>query len=445
MKAIATKYFYFFLILLISSSIYSQTSIIKGSVIEEATGKSIPGVTVKVINTKLATQSDASGNFIIRNVPVGKQELEFSDFTLETKIISDVETIKGETTSLTVSMAEKNNSLNEVVIKRTKMNAESVASLLTVQKNSPRVSDGISAESIKRTPDRTTSDVLKRISGTSIQDNKFVIIRGLNDRYNTTYLNGSPLPSTEPDKKAFSFDIFPANMLDNLVIYKTATPDLPGEFAGGVIDINTKSTPDKDFQSVSVGTGYNSITTNQTKYEANDKKSSLPSNFPSSAEFIALQNLRTEASVLQIADIAKNYQTNWEVHKSKFDPNSSYQFTIGRFFKLNETKNIGLIASLTNNTSNTSCSLSFNSFDRSWFPPSGDPSDAIPPHPSSAPRLPQEPVGRGDGHARAAAAAAPGRCSDRAPARDGRRHHRPLDGRRDGGPRQSRPEEVQAV
>ena len=347
------KHFFFLFSLLISSAIYSQTASIKGTVIEEGTGKSIPGVTIKLLNTKIITQSDASGNFIIRNVPVGKQELEFSDFTLETKIISDIETTKDETTSLTVSMSEKNNSLNEVVIKRAKMNAESVASLLTVQKNSPRVSDGISAESIKRTPDRTTSDVLKRISGTSIQDNKFVIIRGLNDRYNTTYLNGSPLPSTEPDKKAFSFDIFPANMLDNLVIYKTATPDLPGEFAGGVIDINTKSTPDKDFQSVSVGTGYNSITTNQTKYEANDKKSSLPSNFPSSTEFIALQNLRTEASVLQIADLAKNYQTNWEVHKSKFDPNSSYQFTIGRFFKLNETKNLGLIASLTNNTSNT--------------------------------------------------------------------------------------------
>lgn len=346
------KNFFFPFILLISSVVYSQTAIIKGTVVEEGTGKSIPGVIIKLLKTKIVTQSDASGNFIIRNVTVGKQELEFSDFTLETKIISEVDAIKDETTTLTVSMSEKNNSLNEVVIKRTKMNAESVASLLTVQKNSPRVSDGISAETIKRTPDRTTSDVLKRISGTSIQDNKFVIVRGLNDRYNTTYLNGSPLPSTEPDKKAFSFDIFPANMLDNLIIYKTATPDLPGEFAGGVIEINTKSTPDKDFQSVSLGTGYNSITTNQTKYEANDIKHSLPSNFPSSAAFFALQNLRTQESILQIADIAKNYQSNWEVNKSKFDPNSSFQFTLGRYFKLNETKNLGLLASVTNNVSN---------------------------------------------------------------------------------------------
>jgi len=357
------KYFYSLLIVLISSAIYSQTAIIKGTVVEEGTGKSIPGVLVKVLNTKLATQTDASGNFIIRNVPVGKQELQFSDFTLETKIISDVDAIKDETTSLTVSMAEKNNTLNEVVIKRTKMKAESVASLLSVQKNSARVSDGISSETIKRTPDKTTSDVLKRISGTSIQDNKFVIIRGLNDRYNTTYLNGSPLPSTEPDKKAFSFDIFPANMLDNLIIYKTATPDLPGEFAGGVIDINTKSTPDKDFQSYSVGTGYNTITTYKTKFEANDIKTGLPTYFPNSSDFIALQNLKTETSIQQIASLAKNYQTDWSVDEGKFDPNTNLQITLGRYFKFNGEQSLGLLASLTNNVTNIYGETSRNSYE----------------------------------------------------------------------------------
>ena len=362
------KYFYSLLIVLISSAIYSQTTIIKGTVVEEGTGKTIPGVLVKVLNTKLATQTDASGNFIIRNVPVGKQELEFSDFTLDTKIISDVDAIKDETTSLTVSMAEKNNTLNEVVIKRTKMKAESVASLLSVQKNSARVSDGISAETIKRTPDKTTSDVLKRISGTSIQDNKFVIIRGLNDRYNTTYLNGSPLPSTEPDKKAFSFDIFPANMLDNLVIYKTATPDLPGEFAGGVIDINTKSTPDKDFQSYSVGTGYNTITTNKTKFEANDNKVGLPSYFPNTAEFTALQgtakgSTKNESGILQIDALSKKYQTDWSVDKGKFDPNTNLQFTLGRYFKFNEEQSLGLLASVTNNVTNIYGETSRNSYE----------------------------------------------------------------------------------
>lgn len=346
------KFFYFLFTLFFVQITFSQQSNINGKIIEEATGRTMPGSIIRVQNTNLATESDIEGNFIFRNIKVGKYDLEFSAFGFETKIISEVEVLNNEPTFLTVSLSEKSNALNEVVIRTVKAKTESVQSLLTMQKNSIRVSDGISAESIRRTPDKTTSDVLKRISGTSIQDNKFVIIRGLNDRYNTTYLNGSPLPSTEPDKKAFSFDIFPANMLDNLVIHKTASPDLPGEFAGGVIDINTKSTPDKNFQSVSVGAGYNTITTNKSKLVANDIKVGLPSYFPNSADFIALQNLKTETSIQQIAALAKEYQTDWSLKEGKYEPDTNLQFTLGRYFKFNDTKSLGLLASVTNNVKN---------------------------------------------------------------------------------------------
>ena len=337
----------------ITHNAIDENSIITGTVIEESTGKPLPGVLVVIIGTKFSTQTDAEGKFYFRKMPAGQYILEFSLFSFSTKVVDEVVVVDKEATVLNVSLTEMNGVLDEVVVKKTvKAKAESVQSLLTMQKNSVRVSDGISAESIKRTPDKTTSDVLKRISGTSIQDNKFVIIRGLNDRYNTTYLNGSPLPSTEPDKKAFSFDIFPANMLDNLLIHKTASPDLPGEFAGGVIDINTKSTPDKNFQSISVGAGYNTITTNKTKYQANDIKTGLPSYFPNSADFIALQNLKTETSIQQIATLAKNYQTDWNVDEGKFDPNTNLQFTLGRYFKFNGEQSLGLLASVTNNVTN---------------------------------------------------------------------------------------------
>ncbi len=329
-----------------------ENSIITGTVIEESTGKPLPGVLVAIIGTKFSTQTDAQGKFYFRKMPAGQYILEFSLFSFSTKVVDEVVVVDKEATVLNVSMSELNGVLDEVVVKTVKAKTESVQSLLTMQKNSIRVSDGISAESIKRTPDRTTSDVLRRISGTSIQDNKFVIVRGLNDRYNTTYLNGSPLPSTEPDKKAFSFDIFPANMLDNLVINKTGSPDLPGEFAGGIIEINTKSTPEKDFQSITIGAGYNTITTYKTKIQANDIKIGLPSYFPNSADFIALQSLKTEASIQQIASLAKNYQTDWSVDEGKFDPNTNFQFTLGRYFKFNDTQSLGILASATNNVTN---------------------------------------------------------------------------------------------
>lgn len=327
-------------------------SIIKGVVIEESTGKPLPGVLVVIKDTKLSATTDSDGSFSFRKLEAGKYNLQFSLFSFETKIISDVEVVDNEATTLTVSLAEMNGVLDEVVIKTVKAKTESVQSLLTMQKNSVRVSDGISAESIKRTPDKTTSDVLKRISGASVQDNKFVIVRGLNDRYNTTYLNGAPLPSTEPDRKAFSFDIFPANMIDNLVIYKTASPDLPGEFAGGVIEINTKATPDKNFQLLSVGGGYNTITTGKNRLSSEDTKKGLPSYFPSVEEFQSIQGNRTESNILQIADLSKTYQTDWSLKNKTFAPNSSFQYTLGRYFKLEGDERVGLLFSLTNNVTN---------------------------------------------------------------------------------------------
>jgi len=331
-----------------------DASIIKGTVIEESTGKPLPGVLVVIKDTKFSTITDAEGKFYFRKMPAGKYNLEFSFFSFSTKIVSDVEVIDKEATVLTVSLAEMNGTLDEVIVKTTvKAKAESVQSLLTMQKTSVRVSDGISAESIKRTPDKTASDALRRISGASIQNNKFIVIRGLNDRYNTTYLNGSPLPSTEPDRKAFSFDIFPTNMLDNLIINKTASPDLPGEFAGGVIEINTKMAPDKDFQTLSIGGGYNTVTTGKTQIKANDAKVGLPSYFPSSAVMFELQKPpKTESNILAIDDLSKKYQTDWGTKEDQFDPNTSFQLSLGRYFKFNGDQSLGLLASVTNNVSN---------------------------------------------------------------------------------------------
>lgn len=334
------------------SKIENDGSIIKGTVIEESTGKALPGVQILIVGTRLSTVTDSQGSFSFRKMQAGKYNIQFTLFSFETKIISDVEVVNNEATTLTVSLSEMNGQLKEVVIKKVKAKAESVQSLLTMQKNSIRVSDGISAESIKRTPDKTASDVLKRISGASIQNNKFVIIRGLNDRYNTTYLNGAPLPSTEPDRKAFSFDIFPANMVDNLVIYKTASPDLPGEFAGGVIEITTKATPDKNFQTISIGSGYNTITTGKNQLYSHDIKAALPSYFPDVATFQAIQNTKTESGIQQIATLAKNYQTDWSLDNKKFNPNTSFQYTLGRYFKFNGDESLGLLVSLSNSVSN---------------------------------------------------------------------------------------------
>ena len=355
--------FFFFLFAIIQA--HSQTSGIKGLVLEDKTGQPLPGATVTIKELNKSRVTDSDGSFTFSKVEPGIYELKITALTFREKVVTEVVVVKDEINTLTISLEEKNNQLDEVVIKTTKAKVESVKSLLTQQKNSANVSDGISAETIRRTPDKNTSDVLKRISGASIQDNRFVIIRGLNDRYNAALLNGAPLPSSESDRKAFSFDIFPSNMLDNLIITKTASPDLPGDFAGGVVQINTKSVPEKDFQSISIGSGYNTITTfkEQKTYKGgntdwlgfDDGTRQIPSTIPSTEVFGTL-------TYQERATIAKSFQSDWAINTSKFAPNTSFQYSIGRHYEFGE-KVFGVMFSASHNITNSFNNRELNDYE----------------------------------------------------------------------------------
>ncbi|MFM2213720.1 MAG: hypothetical protein RL427_983 [Bacteroidota bacterium] len=346
--------FYLFIALLSFPVLYSQTSGIKGVVIEDKTGQPLPGATVTIKSLNKSRVTGAEGTFSFAKIAPGTYEITVTALSFQEKEITEIIVVDNEFANVTVSLESKSNQLDEVVIKTTRAKVESVKSLLTQQKNSANVSDGISAESIKRTPDKSTSDVLKRISGASIQDNRFVIIRGLNDRYNAAFLNGAPLPSSEPDRKAFSFDIFPSNMLDNLIITKTASPELPGEFAGGVVQINTKAVPEKDFQTITVGSGYNTVTTWKTQKTYTGSGTDwlgfdngardLPSSVPATAAFNAL-------TYQERADVAKSFAYDWAIRNNSFKPNTSFQYSIGHHFDFKD-KVFGMLFSVSNNKTN---------------------------------------------------------------------------------------------
>lgn len=160
----------------------------------------------------------------------------------------------------------------------------------------------------------------------------------MSDRYNAAFINGAPLPSSESDKKAFSFDIFPATIIDNIIILKTATPDLPGDFAGGVILINTKNIPDKNNTTVSISGGYNSLTTfkNFKTYKGgktdwlgiDDNSRQLPGSIPSTEEFSKI-TLNTDR-----VDLAKNLNYDWSLQNKTALPNLNLQATQANVFKL---------------------------------------------------------------------------------------------------------------
>ena len=179
-----------------------------------------------------------------------------------------------------------NKRLSEITVKST-TKKETNQAVINIVRNNTSVSDGISVEYIKKTPDRTVGDALKRINGVTIQNDKFVLVRGLADRYNLAILNKNVLPSTEPDRRAFSFDIIPSSLIDNIIINKSATANLPGDFSGGLVQINTKDVS-SNFLNVSLGSGWGSVST--SKGFKLVQGIDFPTTFPSTYTFRTANN-----------------------------------------------------------------------------------------------------------------------------------------------------------
>lgn len=286
--------------------------------------------------TKLVT--DFEGQFSFKTSPTPSQikitSFEYEEFntTFSENLLTDNKWI--------IVLKTPQNQIEDIVIKA-KAKENGAVNLEKEKQNSAVAMDGTSAEDIKKRPDTKVSDALKRISGASLQDNKFLVIRGLSDRYNFATINGSPLPSSESDKKAFSFDIFPSVFLDNILVSKTATPDLPGEFAGGVIAINTKNVEDKNSQTISLSGTYNTITTfkNYSKYEGSSTDwlgfdngtRNLPNSIPSTLEF-------SQLTTREKAELAKDMTPSWAIKSANALPNMNLQYSINRMFNIGSKK-----------------------------------------------------------------------------------------------------------
>jgi TonB-dependent receptor len=246
-----------------------KSVLLSGKILEAGSNTPVVGASVIATpegsTTKSGTHTDVEGRFFLNLEPNRKYTIALSNIGFASKKLDDIETSGNDLAPLNITLEKANAELTTVVVTAS-AKREAIASIYSAQKNAPSISDGISAEVIRKSPDRNTGDVLKRVSGASVQDNKFVVIRGLSERYNVSLLNNSVLPSTEADKKAFAFDIIPSSIVDNLVISKSASPDLPGDFSGGAIKIFTKDYPSKKISELSVSIGYNSLTTGKNFY-----------------------------------------------------------------------------------------------------------------------------------------------------------------------------------
>jgi hypothetical protein len=343
------------------------TGKLEGKVIDKKNGEELIGVSIQLEGTNYGTATDFEGKYQLQGIPEGTYNVVFSYVSYQKKVIKGVVIKNKEVTIVNSSLEESTQELGEVVITGT-LKKESQNALLIQQRNAVSIGNGLSAEVIKQTPDNNTGEVMKRISGATIQQGKFAVIRGLNDRYNAAMINGSPLPSTEPERRAFSFDLIPANMVDQIIITKTATPDLPGDFAGGVIQVTTKETPVESFFNVTAGIGFNHITTGREfkSYKGgkldwlgmDDGTRGLPSGFPTTEEIRAAGSAIVRAQ--REIEAAKSLNNNYAILDGTALPNGSLNISGGRTFNFKNSK-LGVVFS-----SGYSNSNSFQRVDRTW-------------------------------------------------------------------------------
>lgn len=335
---------------------FSQSGKIEGKVTDAQTSSALSGVSVIATGSQKGVATDVEGRYVLTLSP-GTYTIRFSSVGYKIKEIEGVEVVAGTLVNLDVVLESAAKTETEVVI-RSSRRLESTAALISYQKNTNTVAQVVSAESIRRSPDKNTGEVLKRVSGTSIQDGKYLVVRGLADRYNQAMLNGILLSSTEPDRKTFSFDIFPAATIDNIIINKAFLPELPGEWAGGLIQVNTKDVPAADFLNIQIGTGFNTQTigNNFYKYKGgktdflgfDDGSRSLPSNLPLKSAFNNLNQTEKTA-------FAKEFKNIWSANKtsSNFLPALNQTLQVGGGFskRLGGNNKLGAIFGINYNRS----------------------------------------------------------------------------------------------
>ncbi len=335
--------------------------------------ESLVGVSVKIAGTLKGTTTDGDGRYTLYLEAGKKYSLEVSAIGYETKIISEVEVSPTGFNELNILLEVQAKVEKDVVVtaKTSTARRESVNSMISFQRNANTLASVVAAETIRRSPDRNTGEVLKRTPGASLQEGKFIIVRGLADRYNQAMINGILLTSTEPDRKTFSFDLIPSSMIDNIVINKAFVPEYPGEWAGGLIQINTKDIPARRFLQIQVGTGVNSQTLGTTFFSDDHSATdwlgfdngyrALPSSYTRKAAFDTLSPAAKTA-------IGQQMRNAWDPHSISVIPNIALQIS-GGFNKKIAGKSVGGMIGINYNRGlrqlqliNRSNSLSGNTF-----------------------------------------------------------------------------------
>lgn len=233
----------------------AMAGVVKGKVVDAETGETLPGASVTYAEGK-GISTDVNGMFSL-DIPNGKRRLTVRYVGYKT-VTKDIQVSDG-THDFDISLEADNATLGNVTVTG-EVRQDTEAATMREQQQAHISMTSVSEQHIKRTQDKDASEVIRRIPGISIIDEKYVMVRGLSQRYNNVWMNGAAVPSSEADQRAFSFDIIPSSQISGMKVVKSASPEYPADYTGGFIIVNTKDVPLRNSWNISIGGSLNNET-----------------------------------------------------------------------------------------------------------------------------------------------------------------------------------------
>ncbi|KAA9331238.1 TonB-dependent receptor [Adhaeribacter soli] len=314
------------------------TGTLAGKVTDKNTQEPVIGAVVFITGSNRGTTTDLDGNYSLK-LQEGIYKIAVTYISYKQKTFENIRIEPGKTTTLNIGIEEDNKHLNAVTIVGTRQ-TNTEMSLISELKESEIVVSGVSGEQIAKSLDRDAAETVKRIPGVTVMNNKYIYIRGLSERYNTVMLNDALTPSTEVDAKAFSFDILPTSVIDRIMIYKGGSPELPGDFGGGVIKVYTKNFADENTTTLNLSGGYRSGTTFKdfSSYQGSNTDflgfdngyRALPNSFPT--------KLTSRTSPEMVEKLGRDLPNSWGTNLNSAAPDLRMSLGLTRAMRIGEVK-----------------------------------------------------------------------------------------------------------
>ncbi|MDR2498356.1 MAG: TonB-dependent receptor [Tannerellaceae bacterium] len=325
----------------------AQTGEIRGVIIDKLSGDPLTGANIVIESLNIGAAAGIDGDYSFR-APAGTYTVKIKFISYNSLELTGVVVTEGRTTEANAALEEAATGLEEVtVVAVKKMNSE--VSLINAMKSSPLTLSGISSQQIARTQDRDAAEAVKRIPGISIIDNRFIIARGLAQRYNNVWINNSALPSSEADSRSFSFDMIPGAQIDNIMIVKSPAPELPADFTGGFVKIATKNMPGENSIQASYGVNFNT----ETHFRPFTYSKGGPTDFLGfdnslrpTRSIVPSTRIDNADDALVTAVTRNGFNNDWLLHEQKPIADQRFSFMINRYAKAGREGKLGLTAAI---------------------------------------------------------------------------------------------------